>query len=406
MKEERINKPPILKVGDRVRVKSIEWFNAQEKDSDGDILLRELTPDGHYFTKKMIEHCGEEFYITRIEDRESVPYYKFRDSSFSWEFWMFDLIEESEYKVGDKIIVNSIEWYNENKDDCGVIDLENGGNFVEGMKENCGKVFTISDSYERDNQIYYHFKGTSWAWQSWMFSLVKKEVSNALYHVGEKVTINSKIWLAAQRLDGYGTVVHSDSSDTCLFTSEMAKYCGRTVTIDKVKANAFNRPLYTFKEIPYIWHSWMFVPTFEVEEHKELKKLVDKKSELTEYQIGDTVKTPMGNEAIIISNSLSGYYDIVYTSGYRAGYLDKTDSETTLLEAGKYKDLINTELSPDIIARSLRNRFGIIAKSKSLSKEVEAMPKEPLSSNEDSNSQSNSSEFDLTKVIYKSKRIY
>lgn len=399
MKEERINKPPILKVGDKVKVKSIEWFNAQEKDSYGDILLRELTPDGHYFTKKMIEYCGEEFYITGIENGRSVPYYKFRDSSFSWEFWMFDLIEESEYKVGDKIIVNSIEWYNENKDDCGIIDLEDGGNFVESMKENCGKVFTISDSYEQDNQIYYHFKETGWAWQSWMFSPVKKEVSNALYHVGERVTINSKIWLAAQNLDEYGSVIHSDSSDTCRFTSGMTKYCGRTVTIDRVKVNVFGKHLYTFKEIPYTWHSWMFVPTFEVEKRKELKKLVDKKSELTKYQIGDTVKTPMGNEAIIISNSLSGYYDIVYTSSYGAGYLNKTDSETTLLEAGKYKDLINTELSPDIIARSLRNRFGIIAKSKSLSKEVEDMPK-------DSNSQSNSSEFDLTKVIYKSKRIY
>ena len=95
MKEERINKPPILKVGDKVRVKSKEWFDAQEKDSDGDILLRELTTDGHYFTEEMMEHCGEEFYIARIEDRESVPYYKFRDSSFSWEFWMFDLIEDS-----------------------------------------------------------------------------------------------------------------------------------------------------------------------------------------------------------------------------------------------------------------------------------------------------------------------
>ena len=301
MKEERINKPPILKVGDKVRVKSKEWFDAQEKDSDGDILLSELTPGGFYFTTKMIKHCGEEFYITRIEDRESVPYYKFRDLSFNWEFWMFDLIEdveEPEYKVGDKIIVNSIEWYNENKDDCGIIDLEDGGNFVGSMKECCGKVFTISDSYELDNQIYYHFKETGWAWQSWMFSPVKKEVSDALYHVGERVTINSKIWLAAQRLDEYGSVIHPDSSNTCRFTSTMTKYCGRTVTIDRVKVNVFGKHLYTFKEIPYMWHSYMFVPAIEED-----------------------------------------------------------------------------------------------------SKKLEAMPK-------DSNSQSNSSEFDLTKVIYKSKRIY
>ena len=312
MKEERINKPPILKVGDKVRVKSKEWFDAQEKDSDGDILLRELTPDGHYFTEEMKEHCGEEFYITGIEDRESVPYYKFRNSSFSWEFWMFDLIEdveEPEYKVGDKIIVNSIEWYDKNKDDCGIIDLEDGGNFVGSMKECCGKVFTISDSYELDNQIYYHFKETGWAWQSWMFV----------------------------------PAIEEDS--------------------------------------------------IEVEEH------VDKKSEHHIYQIGDVVIPPSGEKAIIISTADPNYYNIVYTSNYESAHLLKGNRNMTLLEAGKYKDLINTELSPDIIARSLRNRFGIIAKSKSLSKEVEDMPK-------DSNSQSNSSEFDLTKVIYKSKRIY
>lgn len=401
MKEERINKPPILKVGDRVRVKSKEWFDAQEQDSEGNILLKDLTPKGLYFIPKMIGHCGKEFFITTIVDREPVPYYIFKDSKYNWEFWMFDLIEdveEPEYKVGDKIIVNSIEWYNENKDDCGIIDLEDGGNFVGSMKEHCGKEFTISDSYEQDNQIYYHFKETGWAWQSWMFSPVKKEVSDALYHVGEKVTINSKIWLAAQRLDGYGTVVHSDSSDTCLFTSEMAKYCGRTVTIDKVKANAFDRPLYTFKEIPYIWHSWMFVPAIE-EDSIEVEEHVDKKSEHHIYQIGDVVIPPSGEKAIIISTADPNYYNIVYTSNYESAHLLKGNRNMTLLEAGKYKDLINTELSPDIIARSLRNRFGIIAKSKSLSKEVEAMPK-------DSNSQSNSSEFDLTKVIYKSKRIY
>ncbi len=295
-------------------------------------------------------------------------------------------------------------------------------------------------------------------------SPVKKEVSNALYHVGERVTINSKIWLAAQRLDEYGSVIHSDSATTCRFTSTMTKYCGRTVTIDRVKVNVFGKHLYTFKEIPYMWHSYMFVPAIE-EDSIEVEEHVDKKSELTEYQIGDTVKTPMGNEAIIISNSLSGYYDIVYTSSYGAGYLDKTDSETTLLEAGKYKSLINTELSPDIIARSLRN-FSIIDKSDAHNIEVgdevtcvedfgkaivifsgivcqvytidtkevinvrkdllKVVNKGPyvayidvsktttekiatlheLLDKKSNSSAYNSSEFDLTKVIYKSKRIY
>ena len=53
------------------------------------------------------------------------------------------------HKVGDRVRVKSLAWYNENKDDDNCIDLirdnDSGFNFIETMAAFCGKVMTISD---------------------------------------------------------------------------------------------------------------------------------------------------------------------------------------------------------------------------------------------------------------------
>lgn len=47
------------------------------------------------------------------------------------------------YKVGDKVKIKSLDWYNENKDRYGYVNC-NGISFTDSMKEHCGKVVTIS----------------------------------------------------------------------------------------------------------------------------------------------------------------------------------------------------------------------------------------------------------------------
>ena len=48
------------------------------------------------------------------------------------------------YKVGDKIKIKSLKWYNENKDEYGDVDSgEKEFEFVKSMVEHCGKVATI-----------------------------------------------------------------------------------------------------------------------------------------------------------------------------------------------------------------------------------------------------------------------
>jgi hypothetical protein len=52
------------------------------------------------------------------------------------------------YKIGDKVKIKSLEWYNTNKDEEGNIIFEKNGYYVYFSKydvEYCGKVMTISD---------------------------------------------------------------------------------------------------------------------------------------------------------------------------------------------------------------------------------------------------------------------
>jgi hypothetical protein len=56
------------------------------------------------------------------------------------------------YKVGDKVKIKSLEWYNTNKNDFGLIFCNNIC-FDEKMIEFCGKTVTIVA--QRDNKYYY-----------------------------------------------------------------------------------------------------------------------------------------------------------------------------------------------------------------------------------------------------------
>ena len=69
----------------------------------------------------------------------------------------FDNIETNmEYKVGDKVKVKSLDWYNANKNSEGVVNFHNLLFFDELMSEFCGKVVTIDAYIPRGN--YYDIK--------------------------------------------------------------------------------------------------------------------------------------------------------------------------------------------------------------------------------------------------------
>lgn len=69
------------------------------------------------------------------------------------------------YKVGDKVKIKSLEWYNQNSEDNAVI--KNGAGFTDAMVRYCGRTTTITgiyrDSYDLD------IDDGDWYWYDWMF---------------------------------------------------------------------------------------------------------------------------------------------------------------------------------------------------------------------------------------------
>ena len=54
------------KVGDKIKIKSIDWYNHQVKDKDGDIPISSVNYT--YFTKEMSNFCGKEAKIVGVSD--------------------------------------------------------------------------------------------------------------------------------------------------------------------------------------------------------------------------------------------------------------------------------------------------------------------------------------------------
>lgn len=68
------------------------------------------------------------------------------------------------YKVGDRVVVKSLDWYNENKDSIGVVRVP--CTFIREMSTYCGKVVTIKRVYYSS----YHIEGDdSFSWSDEMF---------------------------------------------------------------------------------------------------------------------------------------------------------------------------------------------------------------------------------------------
>lgn len=53
------------------------------------------------------------------------------------------------YKIGDKVLIKSIDWYNKNKNEIGIVNIGTGlQNFGWDRVKYCGKTLIITDIYE------------------------------------------------------------------------------------------------------------------------------------------------------------------------------------------------------------------------------------------------------------------
>lgn len=88
-----------FKVGDKVRVRSLEWYNSAPKDKYGVVRLGY----GWEFIQEMVQYCGKVLKISRI----NVNAYKVDDIPYHWQDWMLEdeVITEEEQQENK----NSIE---------------------------------------------------------------------------------------------------------------------------------------------------------------------------------------------------------------------------------------------------------------------------------------------------------
>ena len=82
------------------------------------------------------------------------------------------------YKEGDKVRIKSLDWYNENKDEDGIVELSTHI-FTPGMSQFCGKVMTIEDVFEDiDDNVVYYMEEIDYDWTDEMIECkVEEEMS-------------------------------------------------------------------------------------------------------------------------------------------------------------------------------------------------------------------------------------
>jgi len=81
----------------------------------------------------------------------------------------------NKYNIGDKVRIKSIEWYNQKKEEHGLIinDAEESNVFCSGMSLYCGRELTVKaidpdgryslTDNDGNGDLY------TWSWEEWMF---------------------------------------------------------------------------------------------------------------------------------------------------------------------------------------------------------------------------------------------
>lgn len=94
----------MLKVGDRIKINSLDWYNSKEKDPYDSIKLK-----GNNFVTEMIEYLGKEAIVIGIYYHNGVPNYHLDIDNGSWG-WTDEMFEKHTvncfevYQFGDLFV--------------------------------------------------------------------------------------------------------------------------------------------------------------------------------------------------------------------------------------------------------------------------------------------------------------
>ena len=96
------------------------------------------------------------------------------------------------YKVGDKVRIKSLDWYNENKDNYDCVYAGNGFGFWKNMTRHCGetmKITTVKVDPEDSNKGYYFMENSEERWTDEMIEGLVEEENKPKFKVGDEVRI-------------------------------------------------------------------------------------------------------------------------------------------------------------------------------------------------------------------------
>lgn len=108
-------------------------------------------------------------------------------------------MSELKYKVGDRVRIKSIDWYNENKNRFGEICCSITV-FVSTMKKYCGQIMTIS---QVENQYYKMKEDTNWKWTDEMINVWENDKWQDEVLDASSTIARSERPLTAQEIDNF-----------------------------------------------------------------------------------------------------------------------------------------------------------------------------------------------------------
>lgn len=106
------------------------------------------------------------------------------------------------YRVGNRVKIKSIDWYNKNKDKNGIVELSTHI-FTSEMSEFCGKTVTIKDIFvDMDDNVMYYMEEMDFDWTDEMIEgladeLIEKTDDNQQNNLGIKMVSVDEVcnWL-------------------------------------------------------------------------------------------------------------------------------------------------------------------------------------------------------------------
>ena len=100
-------------------------------------------------------------------------------------------MNELKYKIGDRVRIKSLDWYNKNKNEDGIIGCGNA-NFIPNMKIYCGDILTICDINEELS--YYYVIGCQYTFKDEMIEC-KVEEETPKFKVNDIVFVKNIGWV-------------------------------------------------------------------------------------------------------------------------------------------------------------------------------------------------------------------